>query len=362
MREPPVVVAAEIHVEHIDARLDKIFHIVERFINGAAVFEAFKRGNGVHALAVGLFESAAQIDAVHDREPWAGAFAHFLDDVDAEELPVGIFAELAVVERGVGELIDEIAFVTVQVHAVDAHRLGVRRALTEIADDLVQLKIGKGTAGNARNVKVRVPGGGHGQRVLCHKALRVADTAESGSELDENAAVARVNALRQITPSHEVSAGVVNAGEVGEIALFRHGRVDMVADRDKTRGEQTDTALGAGEEVLAHLVVRAARLLGHLAVAHWCHHETVLDRKTVDLDGREHRVVRPELPGVASGTAFGVFAVLLHPVTVAVDKSFNQCIGFQIQIPLSYFIYNCSYFFHVLFTAIVDTSRTPCSI
>ena len=266
------------------------------------------------------------------------------------------------VERGVGELIDQIALVTVQVHTVDAHRLGVRRALTEIADDLVQLKIGKRTAGNARNVKVRVPGGGHGQRVLCHEALRVSDTAESGGELDENAAVARVNALRQITPSHEVGAGVVNAGEVGEIALFRHGGIDVVADGDKTRGEQTDTALGAGEEVLAHLVVRAARLLGHLTVAHGRHHETVLDRKTVDLNGRKHRVVRPELPGVASGTAFGVFAVLLHPVTVAVDKSFNQCIGFQIQIPLSYFIYNCSYFFHVLFTAIVDTSRTPCSI
>ena len=112
----------------------------------------------------------------------------------------------------------------------------------------------------------------------------------------------------------------------------------MVADGDQAGGEQADAALGAGKEVLAHLVVGTAGFFRHLAVAHGRHNKAVFDGQPVDLNGRESGVIGPELFGVAPGAHLLVLAVFLHPVAVAVYESFDQCIRFQSVSSLSEYL------------------------
>ena len=69
----------------------------------------------------------------------------------------------------------------------------------------------------------------------------------------------------------------------------------MVADGDQARGQQAHAALGPGKEILEHLVVGTAGLLGHLTVAHGGHDQPVLHRQLVDPDGREQRGVGIEV-------------------------------------------------------------------
>ncbi len=223
MRQPPVVIAAKVHVKHIDARLDEVFHIVQRIGNGAAVLEVPEALDLLHALAVGLVQGKREVDAVHDGEVGSHALADLLDEVDAEALPVGVLAGLAAVEGGGGHLVEQISLMAVQIHAVHAHDLGVQRGLTGVADDLVALKVDQRPAGDLGQVEVGVDRGGDGQLVLVEQARRRADAAKTRRELDENAAAAGVDALGKVAPAHVVGARAVNAGEVGEVALFRYG-------------------------------------------------------------------------------------------------------------------------------------------
>ena len=54
MGQPPVVIAAQVHIEHIDAGLHQVLHIVQGIGDGAAVLEALQALDGIHAVAVGL--------------------------------------------------------------------------------------------------------------------------------------------------------------------------------------------------------------------------------------------------------------------------------------------------------------------
>ena len=138
-----------------------------------------------------------------------------------------------------------------------------------------------------------------------------------------------MNALGQVAPAHEVGAGAVDTGEVRVVALLRDGGVNVVADGDQARGQQAHAALGPGKEILEHLVVGTAGLLGHLTVAHGGHDQPVLHRQLVDLDGREQRGVGIEVPGHACRAACAVFAVGAHPVAEAVDQLLYQNVFLQ---------------------------------
>ena len=329
VRQPPVIVAAEVNVEHIDARLDEILHVIQRIGNGTAVLEVLEALDLLHALAVGLVQGEGEVDTVHDGEVGANALADLLDKVDAEALPVGILAGLAAVERGGGQLVEQITLVAVQIHAVHAHDLGVQRGLTGVADDLVALKVDQRAAGDLGQIEVGVDRGGDGELILVQQARRRADAAETRRELDEDAAAAGVNALSKIAPAHVVGARAVDAGEVGEVALLGDGRVDVMADGDEARGQKTDAALGAGEEVLEHLVVGTAGLLGHLAVAHRRHDKAVFHLELIDLNGGEELVVGIQLLRHARGAAGAVAGIGLEPVAVAVDQLLYQCVSFH---------------------------------
>ena len=329
MGQPPVVIAAQVHIEHIDAGLHQVLHIVQGIGDGAAVLEALQALDGVHAVAVGLVQGQGQVDAVHNGIIGAHLPADGLDHVHAEALPVGILADLAVVEGGGGQLIQQIALVAVQIHAVHAHDLGVHGRLGGIADDLVALQVRQGTAGHVRQIEVGVPGGGNRQLELGQQALGIAHTAQARRQLDEDAAAPGVNALGQVAPAHEVGAGAVDTGEVRVVALLRDGGVNVVADGDQARGQQAHAALGPGKEILEHLVVGTAGLLGHLTVAHGGHDQPVLHRQLVDPDGREQRGVGIEVPGHACRAACAVFAVGAHPVAEAVDQLLYQNVFLQ---------------------------------
>ena len=88
-------------------------------------------------------------------------------------------------------------------------------------------------------------------------------------------------------------------------------------------------ALGAGEEVLQHLVVGPPRLLRHLAVAHGCHDKAVLHRQLIDPDGRKQRRVGIQRLRHAGGAPLSILAVRAHPVTEAVHQLLYQNILFQ---------------------------------
>ena len=124
----------------------------------------------------------------------------------------------------------------------------------------------------------------------------------------------------QIAPTHEVGTGTVDTGEVRVIALFRHGGINMMADRDQAGGQQTDTTLSTGKEILQHLVVGSTGFLGHLAVAHRCHHQTVLHCQLVDLNGGKQLMIGIKLLGHTSRTALAVFTIRADPVAKAIDQ------------------------------------------
>ena len=323
MRQPPVIIAAQVNVEHIDAGFHQILHVVQGIGDGAAVLEVLQGLDGVHALAVGLLQRQAQVDTVHDGIIGAYALADGLDQLNAEALPVGVLADLAAVEGGAGQLIQQIALVAVQVHTVQTHGLGIDGGLTGILDDAVALEIRQGTAGHVRQIEVGVHGGGHRELELGQQALGIAHAAQAGGQLDEDAAAAGVDTLGQIAPAHEVGAGAVDTGEVGIVALFGNGGVDVVADGDQAGGQQADAALGTGEEVLQHLVIGTAALLGHLTVAHGRHDEAVLHRQLIDLNGGKQGGIRIILLGHPRRTALTILTVGTNPVSVAVDQLLN---------------------------------------
>ena len=210
-----------------------------------------------------------------------------------------------------------------QVYAVQTHGLGVDRGLTGVLDDAVALQIRQGTAGHVRQIEVGIHRGGHRELELGQQALGIAHAAQAGGELNEDAAAAGVNALSQVAPAHEVGAGAVDAGEVGIIALLGDGGVDVMADGDQAGGQQTDAALGTGEEVLQHLVIGTAALLGHLAVAHRGHDKAVLHRQLIDLNGGKQGGIRIIRLGHPRRTALAILAIGTNPVSVAVDQLLN---------------------------------------
>ena len=323
MRQPPVIIAAQIHVEHIDTGLHQILHVVQGIGDGAAVLEVLQGLDGVHALTVGLLQRQTQVDTIHNGIIGADALADGLDQLNAEALPIGVLADLAAVESGAGQLIQQIALVAMQIHAVQTHGLGVDGGLTGVLDDAVALDIRQGTAGHVRQIEVGVHGGGHGELELGQQALGITHAAQTGGQLDEDAAAAGVDALRQIAPAHEVSTGAVDTGEVGIVALFGNGGVDVVADGDQAGGQQADAALSAGKEVLQHLVVGTAALLGHLTVAHGRHDEAVLHRQLINLNGGKQGGIRIILLGHPRRTALAILTVGTNPVSVAVDQLLN---------------------------------------
>ena len=217
-----------------------------------------------------------------------------------------------------------------EVNAVHAHCLGIRSGLTAVLNDLGTLQIGQWTAGNFGDVEIGIDGCGDRQLILGQQTLGIAHAAQAGSKLDEDPAAAGMNALGQVTPAHKIGTGAINSGEVGEVALFRNGGINMVADGNQTGGQQTDAALCAGKEILQHFIVGTAGFLRHLAIAHRGHHHTVLYRQAVDLNGGEHLVVGIKILGHAACAAGFVFVALgLKPVAVGINELFHQSIGFQ---------------------------------
>ena len=108
-----------------------------------------------------------------------------------------------------------------------------------------------------------------------------------------------------------------------------------MADGDETRRQKADAALGAGEEILEHLIVGTAGLFGHLAVAHRRHDKAVLHLESVDLDGGEELIVGVQLLRHARCAAGAVAGIGLEPVAVAVDQLLYQCVSFHVGIFLA---------------------------
>ena len=187
MRHPPVVVATHIDVEYIDTGLDQFMHVLQRHVECSAAAEFLQEGLVHDFLGIGFLQGQRQIDSVHDRVVRPDAFANLLDDFHTEAHPVAIASELAAIERGVGDLFEQIAFVAVQIDAVKTAMLGVRGALTHILDDLLQLAIAHPQTGNIRNIVVGIDRGRLREFELRQQTLRIADAAETRRQLNENA-------------------------------------------------------------------------------------------------------------------------------------------------------------------------------
>ena len=302
---PPVVVAAKVDVEHVHARCHEVLHVREGLLDGPSAAHAAQVGRAHDLLAIGLLQREREVDAVHDGVVGPHAAADLGDDVQAKAAPVGISAQLAVVEGGVGQLLDEVALVAVQVDAVDPHGVRVGRCLADVLDDAAQLAVGQAHARDRRDVEVGQEACRARELALRDQALRVAHAPQARRQLHEDSRAVGVDALRQVAPAAHDGAAAVDAREVGELVQLGHGRVDPVAHGHQARGDQAAAALRAREEVLQHHVVGTTRLLAHVDVAHRRHDHAVLDRQPVDLDWREEPVIGVELLRHARGTAAG---------------------------------------------------------
>ena len=105
MGKPPVVVAAQIHVEHIHTGFHQVLHVLQSLLHGTSVLKALQAGYRVHPVTVGFLQRQRQVNAVHNGVVRAGALTDLFDEVNAEALPVGVLAELAVIEGRAGQLI-----------------------------------------------------------------------------------------------------------------------------------------------------------------------------------------------------------------------------------------------------------------
>ena len=218
----------------------------------------------------------------------------------------------------------------VEVDAVDTHLFGIGSRLTAVPDNHAALHVRQRTAGNLRDVEIGIHGCRNGRKELGQQALGIAHTAQTGGQLNKDAASPGVDTLRQITPAHKVGAGCINSGEVGEISLLGDGGINMMADGHKAGRQQANAAFCTGEEILQHFVVGPPGFLGHLAVAHRRHHHAVFHGHAVDLDGGKEFVIRIQVLGHASRTASPVFVVRFpEPAAIGVNQFLNQGIVLQ---------------------------------
>ncbi len=102
--EPPVVVAAQVHIKHVDAGLHQVLHVVEGLFYGAAVDVLF-HVRLEHGLPVCFVEGMGEVDAVHDGVLGANPAPNFLDEIQPEALWIAVAAEFAAVPGTTGELV-----------------------------------------------------------------------------------------------------------------------------------------------------------------------------------------------------------------------------------------------------------------
>ena len=178
MREPPSLVRAKVHVEHVHAGTDKCANIVKRPRDRAFGTEPAQRRLPLDPVAVDRTQGERQVDAVEDRKTVATAPPDLGDQVKAEGLPVRIAPEAAAVEGGIGELLEEVALVAVQMHPVDPRGHRVDRGLPGVLDDAPDLAVEERPARNLRHVEVGVPRGGDRQPPTLRQAFGRADAAE----------------------------------------------------------------------------------------------------------------------------------------------------------------------------------------
>jgi len=125
MRQPPVVITAEIDIEHINSRPNERRHVIKRLLGRSFVFKFAQGFNRVHSCAVSLVKRQGKINTVHDGIRFADASAYFFDYLNSESLPVGKSAERSSVESCIGHLLQKISFMAVQVNAVNQSGFGV---------------------------------------------------------------------------------------------------------------------------------------------------------------------------------------------------------------------------------------------
>ena len=142
MWEPPVVVASEIDIEHVDAGLNEILHIVKRLFNRSLIAEFLERLYCLHTFAVRRVERQRQVDPVHDGVIRSRPFAYLSHDIESECLPIGVSTPFSAIERRVAHLFQEVSFVAVEIHTVDGRRFRVGCSLTEVFDDFFELSSG----------------------------------------------------------------------------------------------------------------------------------------------------------------------------------------------------------------------------
>ena len=232
VREPPVVVAAQIHVKQIHPRRHEIFHIVERHLDRPAVLVFFKVGH-IHRVAIGFIQRQRQIDAVHD---WIGVpdpAADLPHHIEAERLPIRKMAHFPPIEGGIGQLFEQIPLVPVEIAAVDIGGLGIRNRLPRVADDFFQFTAAQGHTGHLCHIEVGIHRGGDRELKRVDQALRIPHPPKPGSQLDKKFGAVGVNTRCQIPPACENGAAAVDPREIREFVELDDRMIDAEADRDQ---------------------------------------------------------------------------------------------------------------------------------
>ena len=118
MRQPPVVIAAQIHIKQIHSCTDQLCHIMQSILDRSSIFKPLQTADFIHPILIGLIQCQRQVDPVHDREGISRSLSNLTDDIQPKHFIIFITSHLSSVECRICHLFQQISFMPMQIDTV----------------------------------------------------------------------------------------------------------------------------------------------------------------------------------------------------------------------------------------------------
>ena len=118
MRQPPVVIAAQIHIKQIHSCTDQFRHIMQGILDRSSIFKPLQTADFIHPILIGLIQCQRQVDPVHDREGISRSLSNLTDDIQPKHFIIFIMSHLSSVECRICHLFQQISFMPMQIDTV----------------------------------------------------------------------------------------------------------------------------------------------------------------------------------------------------------------------------------------------------
>ena len=118
MRQPPVIIAAQIHIKQIHSCTDQLCHIMQSILDRSSIFKPLQTADFIHPILIGLIQCQRQVDPVHDREGISRSLSNLTDDIQPKHFIIFITSHLSSVECRICHLFQQISFMPMQIDTV----------------------------------------------------------------------------------------------------------------------------------------------------------------------------------------------------------------------------------------------------